>query len=110
MHGPQPGGGREKEFTMVVERLVFQVKYGKDLVSVAKKGEKIFTKHGLRRGRLLTDLTGDMFTVVWENEWENLAEFEKARARMFDIPEFHSWFSEMEAVTEHGHRELWNVE
>jgi hypothetical protein len=95
---------------MVVERLVFQVKYGKDLVSVAKKGEKIFTKHGLRPGRVLTDLTGDMFTVVWENEWENLSEFEKMRQRMFDIPEFHSWFSEMEAVTEHGHREFWNVE
>jgi hypothetical protein len=95
---------------MVVERLVFQVKYGKDLVSVAKKGEKIFTKHGYRPGRVLTDLTGDMFTVVWENEWKNLAEFEQARERVFSLPEFSSWFSEMEAVTEHGHRELWNVE
>jgi len=58
---------------MVVERLVFQVKYGKDLVSIAKKGEKIFAKLGYRPGRVLTDLTGDMFTVVWENECYNLS-------------------------------------
>jgi len=32
------------------------------------------------------------------------------RQRMFDLPDFHAWFAEMEAVTEHGHRELWTVE
>ena len=95
---------------MVVERNVFQVKYGKDLVSVVKKGQEIFAKHGYPRGRIMTDLTGDMFTVVWEAEWDNLAQFEQMGRRLFDLPEFHSWFAEMEAVTERGHRELWNVE
>ena len=51
-----------------------------------------------------------MFTVVWENEWDSLAQFDEVRQRIFSLPEFPAWFAEMEAVTEHGHREFYNVE
>jgi hypothetical protein len=88
---------------MVVERLAFQVKYGKDLASVAKKGERssarVAAGHPDRSHH-------DMFTAVWKNSGE-LVELEKARAHnstRVPLP------PEKEAMTQHGHRENRNVE
>ena len=39
-----------------LERLVFQVKYGADLVSVLKKGNQIFERLGMPRGGEVTSI------------------------------------------------------
>ncbi len=97
---------------MVLQRLVFQAKYGKadELVSVLKRGDEILGKYGYSSGRVLTDLTGKMFTVVWESEWESMGAFEALRGKLFAAPEFGPWFAEMQALVESGSREFYNLE
>jgi hypothetical protein len=100
---------------MLVERLVFQVKYGQDLVSLVKGAGAMLRKTAGVSGkqRVLTDTTGKMFTVVWETEYKDWDEFAASRAamqKMFGTKEFRQWFEKMQAVTESGHRELYNVE
>ncbi|MBI4216261.1 MAG: hypothetical protein HY687_02540 [Chloroflexi bacterium] len=97
---------------MVLQRLVFQAKYGKanDLVAHLKKGGELYTKHGLDKGRVLTDLTGSMFTVVWETSLESIGAFEKARPKMFADPAFGPWFAQMQSLVEKGTREFYTIE
>ena len=97
---------------MIIDRKVFQAKYGKanELVSLLKRGGEAFKRLGYDPGRVLTDLSGAFFTVVWENEWESLAHWDEARQKMFADPEFGRWFAEMETLVESGSREFYAVE
>lgn len=100
---------------MLVERLVFRVKYGEDLASVAKGAGALMRKQAGFTGkqRVLTDATGQMFTVVWETEYKDWNDFAASRAlmqKMFATKEFRQWFEKMKALTESGHREIYNVE
>src|SRR3990172_13261064 len=79
---------------MVVERMTFQAKYGRG--------------HDL--GRVLADASGRMYTVVWEKEFESLSAWEEAVQKVYDLPEFQSWFTEMEPLVEQGSREFYVVE
>lgn len=95
---------------MFIERLVFQSKYGSDLVPTLKEGNKLLARHRFGRGRILTDTTGQMFTVVWEFRVRDLSRWDKARKAIFADPAFQRWFQEMAEVVESGHREFYNVE
>ncbi|MBI4298017.1 MAG: hypothetical protein HY676_05765 [Chloroflexi bacterium] len=97
---------------MIVARTVFQAKYGKanELVAHLKKAQDVFVKYGYPKGRVLTDLSGNMFTIVWENDWESLAAWDVSRSKVFSVPEFRPWFAEMEKLVESGSREFYSVE
>lgn len=97
---------------MVLQRMVFQAKYGKanELVALLKKGGELYTKHGLDKGRVLTDLTGPMFTVIWENTIESIGAVEKERSKLFSDPAFGPWFVQMLGVVEKGTREFYTIE
>ena len=104
------------EGTMIVERLVFQAKYGQGdaLVELFREWSKGFgAQIGLSAGRLYTDATGRMFTINVEIEHADLEAYvaaTRAEASMFSSPEFGDWFGRMEAVVEHGEKQLFNVE
>ena len=97
---------------MIVERLVFQAKYGKadELVKIIKEGRKLMVKNGYPDGRILTDLTGRMFTIVWESEFPGMAAYEKMRSKVFKLPEFGPWFNKMQPLIESGTTEFYTVE
>ncbi len=97
---------------MVVVRRVFQAKYGKadGLVAVIKKGQELMKNNGYPEGRILTDLTGRMFTIVWESEFASLAAVEEMRSKAYAVPEFGPWFQEMEPLVESGSTEFYTVQ
>ncbi|MEE8442693.1 MAG: hypothetical protein V3S37_03000 [Dehalococcoidia bacterium] len=97
---------------MIRERLVFQAKYGKasDLVTLIKEGDVILQQVGMSPSQVLTDLTGEMFTVVWERQAVNLSEWEQTRQRAFAHPEFGPWFTRMQELVESGRREMYTIE
>ncbi len=59
---------------------------------------------------MLTDLTGEMFTVVWERQVASLSEWEQIRQRAFAHPEFGAWFARMQELVESGRREMYTIE
>ncbi len=96
---------------MIIERDVFQAKYGRgdDLVQLFEGGRELLTDLGRLDYRILTDLAGEFFTVVVEFSWGSLAEMEEERERTFSDARFQEWFSEMPELVESGRRELFTV-
>ena len=94
---------------MILVRDVFQAKYGKgdELVALFKEFGEI-SDWGSGQ-RLLTDLSGEFFTVVTETEVESLAEFERLRDEEFGKPEFADWFARMMPLVESGRREFYTI-
>lgn len=95
---------------MITVRNVFQVKFGKgdEMVALAKERRQSLTPDlGMR---ILTDLSGPMFTVVLEFSAPSLAEWQKMQAEEFARPEFRAMFARMAPLIEMGRREYYTVE
>ena len=103
---------------MIVVRTVFQAKFGKggELAAQMAGGNQQLAAEmerqlgAKRRWRVLTDLSGDFDTVVFEVEAENLAEWERARAVMFGLPEFRESMAQTQELVAGGRNELWTLE
>ena len=95
---------------MVIVRDTFQAKYGKsgDLVALFKEARDSWP--GPYSSRILTDASGQFFTVSVETEVASLAEWEELIASIFSAPDFGAWFEQMTALVDSGKREYLNVE
>ena len=95
---------------MIIVRDVFQAKYGKgnDLVALFKEAKEKWST--LYAPRILTDKSGQFFTVVTETEFESLAAWEQESGIIFSMPEFGDWFERMTQLVESGRREFYNIE
>ena len=99
---------------MIVERLVFRGKFGQSDTIV-----QAFREWKARIGadfdapmRLLTDVTGPLFTVVVEIEYRDLTHFDELQRReqeLYGSAEFEEWFARWAAVTASGTRELYRM-
>jgi hypothetical protein len=100
------------EVTMIIERNVFQAKYGKgdEFVAILKEIRKTGVQFLGRNPRLLTDRSGPFFTIVTESEWESLAEWEKSFSQGFSDPKVASLFARSIELVESGRREFYNLE
>ncbi len=59
---------------------------------------------------VLTDISGDMYTLVTELAVPNMGEFESLRDRSYGEPGFDQWFRQFQLFVEGGRREYYNVE
>ncbi len=59
---------------------------------------------------VLTDISGDMYTLVNELAVPGLGEFEALRDRSFAEPSFDKWFRQFQQYVKGGRREYYNVE
>ncbi|MCA1553999.1 MAG: hypothetical protein LC737_06440 [Chloroflexi bacterium] len=59
---------------------------------------------------VLTDISGEMYTLV--NEWvvENLGAWDRVQAEQFGSDEFAAWFKQFQLFVEGGQREYYHVE
>jgi hypothetical protein len=58
---------------------------------------------------VLTDLVGPFYTVVFENTFESLSEFENSAKKLMPNPEWQAWYAKVSALTESGYREIFTV-
>lgn len=95
---------------MILVRDIFQVKFGrmKEALDAWKEMEKASPMPPESRPRMLTDLTGQYYTLVMETTFKDLAEFEKGLHRemtgMGDL--YHRKFV---PLVDAGRREIFNV-
>jgi hypothetical protein len=98
---------------MIVVRNVFKLKFGKskDAVQIWKEGLAIAKRLGFpaKSSRILTDVVGDFYTIVFENTFESLSDFERAGKEVMSKPEWQKWYEQVHTVTESGYREIFNV-
>jgi hypothetical protein len=100
----------KEEDEMIVVRDVYQARLGKtnELVTLLKEMQTTIAQ-GYKQ-RILSDASGQFFTVVLEIELPSLAEWEKARDQLFASPEFGRFFPRWQELVESGRREFYNLE
>lgn len=99
---------------MIQIRDVLQVKFGK-----IDQAVELFTQLSLpvaervvmgQHFEVLTDITGEMYSLVNEFVVGDMAEFAELREKQFAQPEFERWFKQYQLFIEGGQREYYNVE
>jgi len=98
---------------MIVVRNVFRLKFGKakEAVELWKEGLTLSKRLGFKgkSSRVLTDMVGQFYTVVFESTFESLSEFESAAKSLMGNSEWGAWYQKISAVTESGYREVFNI-
>jgi len=98
---------------MIVVRNVFRLKFGKskEAVELWKESLALAKRLGFasKSNRVMTDLVGDFYTVVFENTFESLSAFENAAKPVMSNPEWQAWYAKVTPLVESGYREVFNV-
>ena len=96
---------------MIVVRNVFRIQFGKarDALGVWKEGMELNRKLGLRNARLMTDVVGPSYTLVFETTHESIGEWEKMGREAMSNPEWKTWYQKFTPLAESGYREIFNI-
>ncbi len=94
---------------MILVRNVFQVKFGrmKEVKDLWKEGAKLL--NAANRPRLLTDLTGQYYTLVMETTHKDLASFEIDSRSEMAQPAFGAWYQKLIPLIDSGRREIFTI-
>lgn len=92
-------------------RQVFQAKYGRgdELVALFKEFHADADIPNRERAHIMTDASGQFFTVVTEYEAESLGAWEDGFKQMMAAPQMEAWFARMMEVTESGRRDFYTI-
>jgi GH15 family glucan-1,4-alpha-glucosidase len=98
---------------MILVRDVFRLHFGRSKEAVAAWREVralLNTLGGAKPSstRLLTDLVGDYYTLVFESTYSSLAEYEQSSKHM-STDEWRAWHAKVLPFSRDGHREIFNV-
>jgi len=96
---------------MILVRDIFQLKFGamKQAMDLWKEGESIMKAAGHQPSRLLTDLTGEYYSLVLESTFENLAEFEMGHTSTAMTDAWRAWYRRFTELVVSGRREIFTV-
>lgn len=98
---------------MILVREVFHVQFGRarEAVALAQEGMRLEEEHGggVRGARLLTDLAGDYYQLVMEQEFDDLASFEQSLQSAMAAPQFRAWYPRFASLMTGGRREIFRI-
>lgn len=97
---------------MIIVRNSFRIKFGqaKPALAAFKEGREVMAKVGLTgKTRVLTDVTGPSYTIVFETEHTSLTGFEQESKQMMSVPEWRAWYDKFVPYVESGSREIFSV-
>jgi len=107
-----PQHTEEEENTMIVVRNVFRLKFGQARAAVAlwKEGHELMKRAGFKgESRILTDIVGPSYTLVFENKFESLAQFEQEAKTAMSNEEWRNWYQKFVPLAEAGTREIFTI-
>ncbi len=96
---------------MIVVRDVFQLKFGKmrDAQQLWQEGRQFSRNNGNVGQRVMTDLVGDYYTLVMEQSYNSLSDYEKAMQNTMGSDEWRNWYKKFTDLVESGKREIFKV-
>lgn len=96
---------------MILVRDIFQVKFGHmdEVLSALKEAQANYPDRTSTL-RALTDISGNMFTLVFETKAESVDAHRERMMASFEDPEMAKLMAEMGQYFESGHREYYNIE
>lgn len=96
---------------MYLVRNIFKVRPGKSkaMVDLLKQTDEWLEGQGFSKATILTDLTGEFYTVVAERRIESLDAVDKMVHPKKDS-KLENWFKQYRELIVDGRRELWHIE
>ena len=96
---------------MIIIRNVFRLKFGKakEAKALIPVFKAINARHGVTSTRVLTDLTGESYTLVFESGHASLSEFESKMQTLFTDPEWGSVYEKFLPLVNSGYREIFTL-
>src|SRR5262245_34035178 len=99
---------------MIVIRNVFRLKFGKakEAVALFKEADAIQKRVGAGKefqSRLLTDVTGQFYTVVLEITAPSMSAFEAGAPQLMGDKDWQANYQKISALVESGSREIFSV-
>lgn len=97
---------------MIVERIVFRLKFGKakDAKALLKESKSLMTPEMTKNSRTLFDLVGPSYRLVMETTYESLTAMEKMYTEeMPNGKEWGEWYQKFSALVEESTKEMWTV-
>lgn len=96
---------------MILIRDVFHLHFGKarEAIALAKEGRELERRAGYHVSRILTDLTGDYYTLVMESTAEDLGAFEAALKEAIQNQAWREWFAKFVPLVREGRREVFRI-
>lgn len=93
---------------MIIVRDVFHLQFGKarQATDLLRRGQAALREGGYPVDRLLTDVTGEYYTLVMESRFENLGAFETAMAQSVPSEEWQELYGQLVPLVRHGKREV----
>jgi len=93
---------------MIIIRDVFQLHFGKasEGVKLMKEGMGLLRQQGYGVTRLLTDVTGEYYTLVMESNYQDLAAFEKAQREATATEAWRALYARFVPLVRSGRREV----
>jgi hypothetical protein len=98
--------------TMILVRDVFRLKFGKarDAQAAFKDlSAKARTSTGAKSMRMLADLVGPYYTMVFESTYDNLSSYEKFSQQGMSDPEWRTAYQKFVPLVDSGYREIFTV-
>jgi hypothetical protein len=99
------------EAAMIVVRDIFQVKFGKmkEAKDIWKEMVKVMPAQSGNRPRLLTDLTGQYYTLVLENTYKDLADYEAFSRQEMSAAGVGALYQKFVPLVDNGRREIFTI-
>lgn len=97
---------------MIVVRDIFQLHFGKakDAIKHLKRGREILAEAGYPVSRILTDVTGEYYTIVMESEVESLAAYEQGMEESQEAKAWQRLYREdFVPLVREGRREIFRI-
>ena len=96
---------------MILVRDIFQVKFGKmkDAKEVWKEMFKVMPASGQGKPRLLTDLTGQYYTLVLESTFKDLTDYEAFSRKEMGGPAVGALYQKFVLLVDSGRREIFTI-
>ena len=96
---------------MILVRNVFRIKFGtaKQAKELWREGLAIQKKLGFENGRILTDITGPFYTLVFEITFKSLSDLEQSMKTMMGTKEWGEWYQKFVPLVESGYREIFTI-
>jgi hypothetical protein len=101
-----------QEANMILVRNVFRLKFGKSREAVAMMKDGITIQKKLAPGispRLLTDLSGDFYTLVLELTVPSLATLEATQTQIMSDKDWQAHYQKFVPLVESGYREIYTI-
>lgn len=96
---------------MIVVRDIFQLQFGKarDAVAALQEGQRRLTEKGYEVSRIMTDVTGEYYTLVMESTYESLAAYEESLSKAIQDADWKEVYSRFVPLVKSGRREIFRV-